>query len=388
MKSRQGVVEIFSSFLQVNANTAQGWLIDPRLRRNMQRHYDAATETAEGYWSLYWHQVWQAQSHPLAADHLNAYIQEACYWTANKIATSFPSQQTVADLFQTALLALPKILKSFNPQFGSGFKSYAERTFSNVIKESLRQTQQISICSDWALLNKLSQKRLTESLQHGGLDPSKITAYSLACRCYQELYTANDSKSSRKLESPTPGVWAAIVKLYNQQRSPDIPTATQEALEKYLLAIAKAVRAYQAPKTVSTNTPLPGQETGELQDYLPGEADNLMDEMITQEEIAERQAQKATLDRVLDEAIGQLDPQLQTLLQVYYGKSLTQQEIAQQLDMKQYTISRRLTSIRSTLIRALAKWAQETLHVPLTPTVLDSMNTVLEDWLTARMQQP
>ena len=34
-------------------------------------------------------------------------------------------------------------------------------------------------------------------------------------------------------------------------------------------------------------------------------------------------------------------------------------------------------------MKALAKWSQEELHIALDPNLLNSMNTVLEDWLEA-----
>jgi RNA polymerase sigma factor (sigma-70 family) len=401
MKSRQSIIEIFSSFLNLDSNSVSTWITDPRLRRNMQRALDqtpnqnpdqaeqtSTDRSSEGYWALYWHQVWQAGSHALATDHLAAYVQEVCYWTAKKITTQFPTQQPLADSFQNAIVALPRILKSFKPQFGASFKSYAERTFSNVIKDSLHRTQQISICSDWALLNKLSQKRLLEALQQVSIDGTKAMGYALAWRCYQELYSTEDTKSSRKLETPPPETLTAIAQLYNSQRSSQsIQTeATPALIEQWLLAIAKAVRAYQSPKVVSASTPLPGQETGELLDYLPTSDAPLIEDMILQEEIEQRQAQKAQLDTMLMSAIAQLDPPLQALLQTYYGQDLTQQEIAQKLDLKQYNISRMLTRIRKTLSQAIAKWAAEDLHLTLTPSVLEAMNQLLEEWLAEQMR--
>jgi hypothetical protein len=49
--------------------------------------------------------------------------------------------------------------------------------------------------------------------------------------------------------------------------------------------------------------------------------------------------------------------------------------------MKQYTISRRLTKARETLLLALAQWSRDTLHITLTSDVLKDTSTVLEEWL-------
>ena len=387
MKPRQGIVELFSDFLRLDSNLGQGWVSDRRLRRNMQQCLESATTSDSAQvWALYWHQIWQAETSRLAAAHLTAYGQEACYWAAQKIGRNSALQSSLADLFQTAIVSMPKILKSFNPQLSSSFTSYAERTFSNAIKAALRQSQEVNICSDWSLLHKLSQKRLLEALTQAGLSATTIANYTLAWRCYQELYTP-ESAAARQLTRPTSAVWAAIAQLFNQQRPVLLPAATSASLEIWLLASAKAVRAAQSPAIVSANTPRPGQDTGELLDTLPAVQESLLNDIIAQETAAQRQTQTDQLNALLTQAIAQLDPQLQTLVQIYYGQALTQQEIAQQLDLKQYTISRRLTSIRGQLLRALAPWAQESLHVVLTPALLDSMNVLLEEWLTTKMAE-
>jgi RNA polymerase sigma factor (sigma-70 family) len=387
MKPRQDMVEMFADFLRLDQNFVQGWISDPKLRRSMQRHLAEARSNSDNsnsdkVWALYWHQIWQTEASTLATAHLAAYVQESCYWAARKVLINSPIQQSLADLFQTAIASLPKVLKSFNPQLGFNFKSYAERSFSNVIKDSLRQSQEVNICSDWSLLHKVSQKRLVEALHQAGLSAAKIAAYALAWRCYQELYTAEPTGTTRQLARPEAHLWGAIANLFNQQ-SPS-PAVTPDHLEKWLIAMAKAIRAYQSPTIISANTPRPGQETGELLDSLPAASESLLQELIEQETAAHRQTQTAAMNDQLTAAIGQLDPEWQTLLQVYYGQALTQQEIAQQLNLKQYTISRRLTTIRGKLLRVLATWAQDHLHVELTPSVLDSMNALLEEWLTEK----
>jgi DNA-binding transcriptional regulator LsrR (DeoR family) len=69
------------------------------------------------------------------------------------------------------------------------------------------------------------------------------------------------------------------------------------------------------------------------------------------------------------------------LLKLYYGKGLTQQEIAKQQEMKQYTVSRRLSAARRSLLAALVKWSQETLQIEMTPEKIENVSNVLELWL-------
>jgi predicted DNA-binding protein (UPF0251 family) len=153
-------------------------------------------------------------------------------------------------------------------------------------------------------------------------------------------------------------------------------------MEAWLLTCAKAVRMFLYPAKISIYTPIPGQETGELLDYLPGTLqESLLAEAIANEDLEVRETQSTQISQILTAALTQLDTEAQTLLQLYYQQGLTQQQIAQHLGIKQYTVSRQLQRLRKTLLLALAQWSQQTLHIPLTSVVLDNMSTALEEWL-------
>ena len=154
-----------------------------------------------------------------------------------------------------------------------------------------------------------------------------------------------------------------------------------------MLACAKAARSYLYPTLASINAPRPGQESGEWLDNLPGlQEESLLTTIITQEEEQSRQSQQAQMNAVLIAALDKFDQQTQQLLQLYYAQGLTQQQMAKQLEMKQYTISRRLTKSRELLLSALAKWSQETLHISLTSDVLKGISAVLDEWLQGYFQ--
>jgi RNA polymerase sigma factor (sigma-70 family) len=211
----------------------------------------------------------------------------------------------------------------------------------------------------------------------------------LAWNCFRELAAPGGVKATRKLSKPDAATWDVIAKVYNTQRLSQLgvnsPEATPESLCKWMLECASAVRTLELPTVVSANIPEPGQETGELLDNFPGVSESLLADLVTEEEAETRQSHKEELTKVLNQAIAQLEPILQTLLKTYYGQNLTQQQIAQQLGMKQYSISRKIASARGALLRALAQWSQDTLHFPLTAGVLESMDVVLEEWLKEKI---
>lgn len=395
MRSRQGIVEVFSTFLQFDADRFSGWVADPKLRRSIQTSLSRSPqmETAESFWVLYWYKLWQT-GEVIAASHLAAYVQEVCYWTAHKTIASFStSQYTLSDCFQMAIARMDKVLKGYNPQLGYSFKNYASVIFSSVLKDILRQHQEVDICTNWSLLRKLSQKRLVESLQNIGLSAETIACYVLAWNCFKTIYVPNHPTGTRQLPKPDAATWSAIAALYNKDRrihlSANQPDCNAQIIEKWLVACAKAARSYLYPTFVSINAPKPGQESGEFLDDLTEYAqDTFLNEIIAAEEQESKHLQQTQLKAVLAEALNKLEPQSQQIMHLYYGQGLTQQQIAQHLDIKQYTVSRRLTKARESLLFSVSRWTQETLHISLTSEVINSIDTVLEDWLKIYYNHP
>lgn len=396
MRPRQGIIEVFSTFLQFDADRFSSWVTEPRLRRSIQASLARQRQTSskEEFWVLYWYKLWQTQPESLAATHLTAYLQEVCYWAAHKTNASFSSgQYTLSDCFMMAIARQDKVLKGFNPQLGYSFKSYASVIFSSVLKDLLRQHQEIDICTNWALLRKLSQKRLVESLQNAGFNQATISRYVLAWNCFKTIYVPTHPTGSRQLPKPDAACWEAIAELYNKERLSQFPAtelnSTAQTLEKWLIACAKAARSYLYPTFVSINAPKPGQEAGEfLDDLAEFRQETFLHEIIATEEQQAKHLQQERLKALLAEVVAQLDPQAQQIIQLYYGRGLTQQQIAQELEIKQYTISRRLTKSREIILTSLARWSHETLHISLTSEVLSYISTVLEEWLKVYYGNP
>ncbi|MEH1909023.1 sigma-70 family RNA polymerase sigma factor [Nostoc sp.] len=385
MQPRQGIVEIFSTFVQFEADQFSGWATDAKLRRSMKVCLEeSSTEKLDSFWAVYWYKVWQTQSSAVAIAHLSAYLQEVCYWTARKFALNFATQSSLADCFQMAIAHINKILKTFNPQYSSHLKAYAELAFESILKDVLRLRREANICSDWALLHKLSRKRLVQSLQNAGFNAQSIESYLLAWECFKELHTGDNTKI-RQLTKPDALTWEAITNLYNTERLSRLssPTAAvnQQTIESWVLSSAKAARTFLYPKIVSADAPLK-EDDGNLLEILPANLQtSLLTEIIEQEEAANARNQQAQLNQVLQQAIAAMDAKSQQLLQAYYGQQLTQTEVAAQLEIKQYTVSRRLSSIKKSLLLTLTQWSQNTLHISHKSDVIDAINTSLEEWL-------
>ena len=390
MRPRQDIVVIFSTFMQFDFDRFSNWVSDPRLRRSMNQCLtQCPKEVSENFWGIYWHKQWRKQPQGLAREHLIAYLQEVCFWSTNKTITGFTSSQySVPDCFQIALMGVDKVLKGFDGDRGYNLKSYASITFSNLIRELLRQRQEIDICTEWSLLRKLSQKRLVESLENVGLAPDTVEQYVLAWSSFKTIYVPNRQTSTRKLNKPDPETWQAIAKLYNQERINQLNSPTEAVnpaiLEQWLLKCVKAASSYLYPNVACINRPKPGYDSGEIADSLVGEVeDSLLSEMIVEEEVTQRNQQQNQIGEVLVKAIAKLKADEQKLLNLYYGQQLKQAEIAKALNTKQYSISRQLSKIKKVLLTSLAKWTEETLHMSLNSDILNSISAVIDEWLAS-----
>ncbi|MBD2202658.1 sigma-70 family RNA polymerase sigma factor [Calothrix sp. FACHB-1219] len=391
MRTRQSITELFTTFLQLDADRVIGWAVDAKLRRNLLKCQASLSqpEHSENFWISYWYKLWQNQPEGLAREHFSAYLQETCYWSADKIISNLSATQyTVSDCFQMVITRVDKILKGFKPNMGFNLNNYASTIFSNEIKEMLRSRNEIDISTNWRLLRKLTQKRLVESLQNVGLSAETIQRYVLAWKCYQAIYAPQHPTGTRQLSKPDESTWMAIAQLYNSERhtqlSPPGPECDGQTMEKWLVASAKAVRDYFYPSMASLNASRNDDDSGEYQDILPQlKQDSLMTEIIAQEELQERKSQQSLISNVLIAALNELDEEAKKIIELYYSQDLTQQQIAKQLGIKQYTISRRLSKAKDSLILKLANWSKESLHISLNSLLLNYISTVLEEWLKA-----
>ena len=380
MHSRNNIVEIFSTFLQFDADRFRGWTSDAKLRRSMHGCIEQIPqETSDNFWALYWYKLWNSRSNRIAQEHLLAYLQECCYWASAKAANTFANiQYNLSDCFQIAIAKFEKVLKGFDVNSGYRLKSYASASFGSTIRDTLRQRHEVDICSVWGLLRKTSQKRLVESLRELGLSEDTITSHVIVWNCFKTVYVPTQVSSTRQLPRPDEKTLSAISQAYGLQTSSTIDSQTVETV---LLNCAAAIRKYLYPTVTSANVPVGGEDSFSYLDNLASNEESLLNQIIATEEEQTKVSQQSEINTVLASAIRQLDAQNRQILHLYYAEGLTQQQIAKQLEVKQYTVSRRLSKTKQTLLRSFAIWSQEKMHISLTSNLLETTSIVMEEWL-------
>lgn len=323
MHPRQSIIDKFSTFIQFDAERFQSWAKDGKLRRSIQSCINQnPEETSDNVWAIYWHKRWQREQLTIAQQHLNAYLQEPCYWSSQKIAQTFSATgHSLPDFFQIAIIQIDRILKGFNPNQGFILKNYASTAFSSIIRETLRQRHEVDICSTWGMLRKTSQKRLIESLEAAGLSKETITNYTNAFHCYQLICAPTQTNTSRKLSRPDDKMWDAITKAYNTQAPFKVSAQT---LESWMQTCASSIRNFLYPSVTSINTPTGSEDTYEIIDNIPSNENSPLVEIISEEEQLSRDSQLSEISQVLIEAVNKLEPEAQQILKLYYTQGQTQ----------------------------------------------------------------
>jgi RNA polymerase sigma factor (sigma-70 family) len=390
VRQRQDLIEIFSSFLQFESDRPTLWAIEPRLHRSMTKSIANEPYSSEDFWATYWLRQYTQHLDAIDSlrrqpiDHLSAYLQETCFWAVSRVIPRTGSMQVqLSDGFQVAIAEVPKLLAAFDAAKPSGLKTYANTVFGNSLRDYLRQRREVDFCSEWGLLQKISRKRLLDALTANNFDRLTRDRYYLAWQALTTNHRPEKSPKLRTLAAPTAETWQAIEQSYNRSLRdfPHVNAATAKEIETWLLDAAKKVRSYLYPTVNSLNVKKGDDNDAEWESDLVGNDLEPMANLEERETRAERQTQQQQMVEVLQSAIDRLDAPDRQLLNLYYRDRATQQQIAQQLDMPQYTVSRKLTKTRQTLLKAILTWGQTTLHIAPTSDVINSISALLEEWL-------
>ncbi len=396
MKRRDDLVEMFASFLQFRESSTV-WISQTKLRHSMEKQLKnhAAFPIEGNFWALYWHQVWCKETECKAKKHLDAYLQETAYQAAELEAKKVNFAQKwdkIQEYFQIGFQnqVCDRILKRFNSRYNAQLAAFALLLFRNNIKEELRKNNKVASHSDWSLLRHSSIKLWEKALQAHGLSPKNIESYLLLRDCYKSLYATLTAKANQKLSAPDTKTLGDITHLYNQERWNQLSHPGQELstkdIQKKLEETALAIRNYQNPSEISLNIPL-GEEGEELQDILfSQENESILDDLVIQQEQSTIIKLQQEINSLLIKSLTEkLKPEQKQCLQLFYGKGLTQTEIAEQLlkdKKKQYKISRQLQSASNKLHKVLVVWGKKQKpHNFDSHNIINIMDIFLKEWL-------
>ncbi|MCJ8281104.1 MAG: sigma-70 family RNA polymerase sigma factor [Rivularia sp. ALOHA_DT_140] len=387
---RNDIINMFSTFIKLEEDDFNEWLVDSYLSKSMQNCLACSPEVSEQeqFWALYWYKQLESTESKLASlakMHLLAYLQEPCYQVA-KTAVKWLNNNpySVADLFQMANAEVEAILKSFDPRKSSGLKEYCKMVIKTRLRDVLRKRKEADPCSNWALLRKVSKRELEKALKNAGLRQKNIAEYSLAWGCFNQLYVPKQPRSTKQLPPPSPQLWEAIANLYNYYRhqlTEKTPPVTAQTIEQWLEEASRSVRNYWFPVVKSLDIFNSSNDAYRAtEDFLSPCDNSPMAQITAEEDFQNRQNQINRIFAVLSEALRALDRRTQKICKLYYQEKLSQQQIMQQLDMSQPTVSRQLSSARKCLLESLVEWSQN-FNISIDSNQITNMRAALEEWL-------
>jgi hypothetical protein len=382
MNKREDIIQKFSTFLSFgdrNSNKYLFWQTDLRLERQMRCIAESNLEAKADFWARYFLKVAKGifpteeistgnntsqitSSSAMAGKHLSAYLQEACYFTAQKIYRQFAflrHKYSLEEYFQISnSVANPpiKILKNFNLEYSqTNIEGYARTAITRAVKNQIYQqdveAKRIKF-SDYGLLKDLSKKELKESLTSAAVNKDKIELYCLVCQCFDEIYHPPDGSSGRSLPPPNQQQLQETALYYNQRCSQlnlHTKQATEEEIQEILTTCIQLAREYRSKNFL----PLEDKYVN-VTDLKP----NLLDIAIQSEE---REEVYLLISRLFTE----IPKASQIILKLSLGLNLTQTEIAMIFKdkypelQKQYQIARQLGKTTKNLLSEFIKeWNQ------------------------------
>ncbi len=385
IRPRLTPTELYSSFLKIQQDQFAGWVTHSVLARHMQKVLEAVVYNCpncpknEDFWTLYWHKQWQHNPQGLAYSHLVAYLQEPCYWAVHQTVAHWSHLSLPeTDYFQMMLETSAKVIQGFDPTKNTNLRNYARISFSNQLRKLLTHHREVDVCSDWALLYKSSLKRIREALVAQGAAVEQIAARVQLCTDFKDRCPPVYDQPRFKIKRPTASCLQTLLTVYQSHpQHQTLPLTTSDQVETELLGCARSIRHYLYPTTVAYPEPI-------LDSRSEPDSQGIQ-ALIQAEEIQAWDTQKVALHQALLTSLAQsLTPAERDLLELYYGQNLTQTEIGQRLNIKQYTVSRKITKARTKILKDLALWSQANLHISLSKEVLVTISTLLEEWLVSQ----
>ena len=373
------IIDRFSTCYQVNPHPRP--MQDSRLKQNLQRFLEQHPELNDETVLLkyFCNQAAKNNSHSLAIDHLLAYVDVACYLAAISTYKAFQTPElTLEDYLQIARIYMASRAVELCTKFDrtqSKIETYLNRPLRDAIMSQVRKNQETERQSDWGLLRSTGKTNLKSALQNFGIPEQKLSRCFLTWQAFLEVYAPVKAGKNQRLPEPTEEQWQAIAQFCTEQQFPhSIQPFTVPEVKALLQICVKALRASTHIQFHPLDT-----ENPELELEINHRFE---DEVWYGEQDAARGDRLQQMTTELASAIACLSPDAKKMLILEHGfTGFNQSYIGKEFGIKQYKISRQLTSYKKYLLTSLVKWSQTQASVPLTVKDVDRLSILLDEWL-------
>ncbi|MGB7710268.1 MAG: hypothetical protein WBL95_12160 [Microcoleus sp.] len=342
----------------------------------MTKKIESEAIANEEFWAQYWLKATlkDSQTKSSAREHLSAYLEEACYWTALKIhqqLAAYQLRRVDCFLMLREVAANPvKLFKNYDYK-SSSVKTYSQFPLKSAVLDQVRKGRELDKYTWPALLRAVTKKRLKESLHKANIKEPEMSRCLLAWQCFRDKYVPIKAIGSKQLQPPDLNQMEAIANHYNQQYNPQESLSAQ-TIQKLLELCVQVIQDSSKTSFVS------------LEDCL---SEPIYEDLIEEQDAVESEYHQ--LDLVLSQAFAALPQEAQTLLNLWYGLGMTQSDLALVLGIaQQYQVSRTVGKHKQFLLKALAEWSQKTWQITLNSQQLGEMAKQLDGWLEEHCAAP
>lgn len=377
------IIDRFSTYYQVNSHphAVQDCRLRQNLRRLLQQHPELNDETV--LLKYFCNQAAKNNSNSLAKYHLLAYVDVACYSVA----------KSTYEVFQTPELALEEYLQIARAYMAhravelctkfdrtqSKIETYLSRPLRDAIMSEVRKNEPTQRQSDWGLLRSTSKKGLKSALQNFGISEPKLSHCFLTWQAFLEVYAPVTAGTNQRLPEPRAAQWEAIAQFCTEQQfSHSIQPFTVPEVKALLQTCVEALRESTRIQFHALDA-----ENPELELEINNRFE---DEVWYGEQDAARGDRLQQMTTELGSAIVSLSrdfPDARKMLILEHGfTGFNQSYIGKEFGIKQYKISRQLTSYKKYLLTSLVKWSQTQANVTFSVKDVDRLSTLLDEWLT------
>ena len=356
--NRVNAIDKFSTFLLISdaQRNIFVWKKDLKLKLNFKKIVQDKVTNAENV-AYTFLSIFRENQQKILANHLSSYLQEPCYWAAKQV---YNQKQNIINLLtleecfssgNEASLKPDKILKKYQINGGSKITTYAQTRLKTIITDSIYRNRKWKLLSNWGLLKKISKSQRKQLLQEiGGLKEKQLQEYLLVWQCYVDNAVSSNKSKRNSLSAPSATQLQLMTSQYNllAQRflSPFFELTIDEFKTKLEFCGDKA-RLFVNPRTTSY------EEDKKIAD------EKIDDNFLFQ--IENNQTQNI-INTILRQVFNALESNLQAIIYLYLGLGLTQQEVINIIQVtapnfikQQYQFSRKLNSIKKTLLDSLIK---------------------------------
>jgi RNA polymerase sigma factor (sigma-70 family) len=379
--TRVNLSDKFSTFLLVSDSSQNifVWRQDLKLKLNIDKIISPTINNSETIAYNFLNLV-REKNQQIFKNHLSSYLQESCYWAAKQVYLQKQNTLnllTLEECFSSgneATIHPEKILNKYQINAGSKITTYAQTRLKTIISDAIYKSRQRKLLTNWGLLKKSSKKQIKQVLTEiAGLSNQTIQELVLVWQCYVDNAVASIQGKNNRLSTPNDAQLRLMTSQYNLwAKKSNFNHLTIDEFKDKLEFCGEQVRIFHNLQTISYEDKVQNLDLQIEEQYLVNQ---------------EKSQLETQLNNLIITSFHELNNNFKTMIYFYWGLGLTQQEIIQIMQLnypdfisQQYQFSRKITSIKKTLLDNLMTQLKQELNINKSQDKTE-LTKLIQQWL-------